>query len=129
MPDVTKGSFMTSLKRSNKEIREDRALSIAKATETVYRRYLEDLQADKEELERQRTNLLDLSPDNATSLKLASNHNAADFLKRDEQIGIEMRKIDIKIEIVGKRYKELFGGDQREVSETNMAAIIENKEE
>ena len=37
------GAFYGSLKRNNKQIRDDRALAIAEDTELVYKRKIEDL--------------------------------------------------------------------------------------
>ncbi len=109
MKDVTKGDFMASLVRSNKQIKEDRALSIAKSTETTYRRYIEDLQTDYDEIQRQRDNMLDLSPENAQSLKLASDFNAGLFMSQDEAFGLKLRDLEIKLEIMTRRYQKLFG--------------------
>ena len=103
------GKFVDSLKRTNREIKNDRAESIAEDAETSYRRRVEDLIRDKKNLERERRNMLDLSPSNTQSLMVASEFNSKKFFERDMEIGIELRNLDIQIEIGKQRYFELFG--------------------
>ena len=40
------GAFFASLKRNNKQIRDDRAISIAEDTQIVFKRKIEDLQLE-----------------------------------------------------------------------------------
>lgn len=48
------GAFMESLKRNNKQIREDRALEIAEDAEMTYKRQIEDMDRSIVKMERDR---------------------------------------------------------------------------
>ena len=104
------GAFVSSLKRNNKEIKADRASAIAEDAQLVYRRRMEDLELSVKKLKRERDNMLDLSPDNAQSLILASNFNCEDLVSKDIDLGIKIRQAEITLEIARERYNYLFGG-------------------
>ena len=54
--------------------------------------------------------MLDLSPTNVTSaLAVPSDFNAEKFLEKDMQLGIRKREAEIKLDIVARRYEDLFG--------------------
>ena len=81
MEEVKKdGAFIASLKRNNKQIREDRAAAIGEDTQLLYKRKIEDLQVTIRRMERELENMLDLSPTNATSLVLASDFDSASYV-------------------------------------------------
>jgi hypothetical protein len=105
------GRFIDSLKRSNKQIRDDRAAAIAESAQMHYRRAVEDLEMQLRRLRRDRENRLDMSPTNADSLILGKDFDAPRFTQEDVAIGVEIRNIEIKLEIAQKRYQELFGGN------------------
>ena len=103
------GAFLTSLKRNNKQIRDDRATAIGEDTQLLYKRQIEDLQVTIKRMERDQENMLDLSPENSFSLKLASDFDASAYVSKDIELGIKIREANIKLEIAQKRYKYLFG--------------------
>jgi hypothetical protein len=104
-----KGAFVESLVRNNKKIREDRAIAISEDAQTLYKREIEDLGMQIKRMKRERDNMLDLSPASADSLVLASDFDAADFVKSDITLGKKIRDLEITIEIAKERYKFLFG--------------------
>ena len=106
----SQGTFINSLKRNNKQIREDRALAIAEDTFMLYKRKIEDLEVSIKRMKREQDNMLDLSPEHAQSLILATDFNADDFVQKDIQIGVNIRNAEITLEIAKKQFKELFGG-------------------
>lgn len=110
MADETKisGAFYESLIRNNAKIRQDRAAAIQESADLCYKRYIEDLEIAVKRLCRDRDNMLDMSPTTATSLIIASDFNDKEFVEKDIAIGIELRNIEIKLEIAKERYKELF---------------------
>lgn len=108
--DADLALFMEFLIRNNKQIRQDRAEVIAEDTQIIFKRKIEDIELHIKKLQRERENMLDLSPDHALSLKLAENFNANEFVEKDLKIGIEIRNEEIKLEIARKRYQYLFGG-------------------
>lgn len=103
-----KGSFIESLRRNNKKIRDDRALAIVEDAELVYKREVEDLELQVKKTKRDRDNMLDLSPVNADSLVLATDFNSKDFVNRDIELGVKIRNLEIRLEIARSRYNELF---------------------
>lgn len=105
------GAFIDSLKRNNKEIRDNRAASIAEDAHLLYRRAVEDIEVRLKTLKRDRENMLDMSPDNIFSLKLASDFNGAEYVAKDIQLGVDIRNAEIKLEIAQRQYNYLFGGE------------------
>ena len=109
--DETGGAFLGSLRRNNKQIRSDRANSIAEDTQLVYKRQIEDLEMSIKRMKREQENMLDLSPTDAKSLVLASDFNSSDYVQKDVELGVKIRNAEIKLEIAHKRYAYLFGGN------------------
>lgn len=103
------GAFLDSLQRNNKKIREDRAISIAEDAQVIYKREIEDMRLNVKRLKRERENMLDLSPTNADSLVLATDFNSKEFVEKDIRIGVDIRNLEIKLEIAEKQYTHLFG--------------------
>lgn len=104
------GAFLASLKRNNKQIRDDRAQAIGEDTQLVYKRKVEDLQLSITKMKREQENMLDLSPTNAQSLILASDFNSSEYVQKDIDLGVKIRNEEIKLEIAKRRYEYLFGG-------------------
>ena len=102
------GAFLLSLKRNNDKIREDRALAIAEDAQLIFKREIEDMAIQLKRLQRERDGLLDLSPTTADSLVLATDFDAKTFVEKDLQLGIQMRNLDIRLEIAKQRYAYLF---------------------
>ena len=105
------GTFKTDLQRNFKQLKDSRAESVAEDVEIIYKRKIEDLCHEIRNIERDRENImLDLSPTNVTSaLAVPSDFDAAKFLEKDNQLGIRKREAEIKLDIVARRYEELFG--------------------
>ncbi len=103
------GAFLANLQRNNKQIREDRAESIAEDAQTIYKREIEDMEMDVKRVIRERNNMLDLSPTTATSLVVASDFDAKAFVAKDQELGLKLRNLRIKLEIAQESYKTLFG--------------------
>jgi len=115
--EVSKGAFLTSLKRNNKQIREDRAQAIGEDCYLLYRREIEDLQVQIKRMERERENMLDLSPENSLSLKLASDFDAKEFVARDLDLGVKILNARIKLDIAIKRFNFLFSEPEPKAGE------------
>jgi len=110
MEEAKVGAFISSLKRNNKQIREDRATSIEEDAHLIYKRSIEDQAVKIKRMKRDQENMLDMSPDNAMSLKLASDFDAQAYADKDLQLGVDIRNAEIKLDIAKKRYDYLFGG-------------------
>ena len=109
--NLGKGAFTESLVRNNKKIRQDRAEAICEDAQIRYKREVEDLQIKIRQLNRERENMLDMSPENAMSLMVATDFDSKSFVEKDLSMGIEIRNIQIKLEIATERYNVLFGGE------------------
>jgi hypothetical protein len=106
--DEMKGAFVGSLVRNNKKIRQDRAIAIAEDAQIIYKREVEDLGMKIKQMKRERSALLDLSPTTADSLILASDFNSKDFVEKDLSLAVNIRNLEIKLELAESRYNELF---------------------
>lgn len=106
---VQEGAFVASLKRNNAKIRADRATSISEDTQLLYKRQIEDLSVQIKRLTRDQENILDLSPTDANSLVLASDFRTQEFIDKDLKISMELRNLEIRLELATKRYTYLFG--------------------
>lgn len=121
MAEQPKGAFFGSLVRNNKKIKEDRAVSIQEDTQMRYKRKVEDLEIEIKKLERERNDMLDLSPTTADSLILASDFDTDAYVDKDIEIGIKIRNLKIKLEVAQARYAFLFEGIAPEIHELNEA--------
>ena len=105
------GAFIESLKRNNKQIRDDRALTIMEDAQTIYKREIEDLTLGIKKMKREQENMLDLSPENAMSLKLASDFDAKAYVVKDQDLSIKIYNAEIALRLSQARYAYLFGGE------------------
>jgi hypothetical protein len=103
------GAFLSSLKRNNKQIRDDRAQAIGESAQLVFKRKVEDLEMSIKQMKRDQENMLDMSPTNAQSLVLASDFDATTYAQKDIDLGVKIRTAEITLEIAKKRYEYLFG--------------------
>ena len=110
MTEELEGAFVASLKRNNRQIRDDRAASIAEDAQMTFRRYIEDLEMKIKRLQRELENMLDMSPENAQSLILGKDFDAVTYVEREADVGLKIRNTEIKLEIARARYDYLFGG-------------------
>lgn len=104
-----KGALYQSLARNNKEILKDRAETISEDLETTFSRNAQDLSKKLKRLNRDRNNMYDFSPTNTQSLMLGKEVQADDILIKDMKLSIEIRQIEIELEIAINRYEYLFG--------------------
>ena len=107
---VKQGAFSESLRRNNKQIRDDRATAIAEDTQLVYKRAIEDIELGLKKMKRERENMLDLSPTNAQSLILASDFDSTDYVSKEIALAMKIRNEEIKLDLAKERYTFLFGG-------------------
>lgn len=108
--ETLEGAFLDSLKRNNKQIRDDRAESIGEEAQITYKREVEDIALRIRGLRREQENMLDMSAKTSYDLKIAEDFNPRTYVDQDIAIGIKIRNEEIKLEIAKKRYEYLFGG-------------------
>jgi len=106
---TAQGAFGASLKRNNKQIRDDRAEAISRSSKLKYKRKIEDLEELLISMKTERDNMLDLSPTTAQSLELASNFDADKFVANDGELSVKIRETTIRMNICKQRYNYLFG--------------------
>jgi len=99
--------FEKLLKRNNSKIRQDRADGILNKVKMKYERELQDINLLIQDIETQRDDRLDISPTNRNELTL-STFDEQEFIKKDIEYGIELRKLQIRKEVIETRVKELF---------------------
>jgi hypothetical protein len=104
-----KGAFFDNLNRNNRSIKRDRAVAITEDAKLLYKRNIEDLEMQMKKLARERVNMLDLSPTSADSLILASDFDAPAFVKKDIELGVKIRTLQITLDIAKESYGKLFG--------------------
>ena len=103
-----KGTFVSSLRRNNKQIRDDRALAIAEDAELIFKREVEDIQTALKVAKRERDGMLDLGGKSTTEIISQSDFAAKEFVAKDLELGLKIRNLEIKLEIASGRYNELF---------------------
>lgn len=106
-----KGSFVASLRRNNKQIRDDRALAIAEDAELLFKREVEDITTLLKVTRRERDAMLDLGGTSVTTIISQSDFDAKAFVAKDLELGLKIRNLEIKLEIAQSRYNELFKGE------------------
>lgn len=106
---ATIGFVHESLQRNNKQIRSDRAASLAEDLEIGAKRQCEDLGRELRKLKRVRESMYDFSPSNAQSLVLAAEVDGEDIADKDMAISLKIRDLQIKFDIACERYETNYG--------------------
>jgi len=112
-----KGSFVSSLRRNNKQIRDDRALAIAEDAELLFKREVEDITTSLKIAKREREAMLDLGGTSVTTIISQSDFDAKTFVSKDLELGLKIHNLTIKLGIATRRYNELFKGEDLETIE------------
>lgn len=110
--DKPMGAFSASLKRNHSKIRSDRAEAINEQAELHYRRQVEDLEVALKTMHRDQENMLDMSPDNTMTLKIASDFDAKSYAEKDLELSMKIHMAEIKLAAGQARLKHLFGGTE-----------------
>lgn len=106
---LPQGEFFASLTRNNTKIKKDRAASIMEDAQLAYKRSIEDMEMNLKKFIRDRANMLDLSPDNVTTLKVASDFDAQDFVDTDKKLTWQIDQLKIALALAKERFTYLFG--------------------
>ena len=108
---VVMGELAQSLVRNSKQIKQNRAEEIAEDAELSFGRKIEDLRRDKKTVQRKRRAMLDMSPDNTYSFIRVDSFDAGGFVDADLKLGLELRELEIRLDVAEGSYKRLFGKD------------------
>jgi hypothetical protein len=107
-----KGALYQSLNRNNKDILKDRAETIGEDLEMTFKRGVENIEVKLKRLNRDRASMYDLSPTNTQTLILAKDLDAQ-LIENDNKMSIEIRQLEINLEIANERYLHLFVKQQK----------------
>lgn len=103
------GAFIASLRRNNKQIRDERAQEIYDTIEMLYRRKVEDVSLKVKRYKSQLTTNMDMSPETIGSLVPAESEKTINFVERDFEIIANLTSEELLLEKVHARYEFLFG--------------------
>lgn len=104
-----KGALYQSLNRNNKQIKQDRAEAIGEDLEMEFSRGVQDAAKNLKRARRERENMYDLSPTNTQTLVLADDLDAGLVMKRDDEMSLKIRELEIILASKVERYEHLFG--------------------
>ena len=125
MKDVSK-TFLSTLVRSNSQIKFDRALRFAAAAERDATKLIYDLEAKRDNI----LEVLDASKDLSTSndrntLNVVEQFKSAEWIQRFHKNRVDLRLINEELEIAREMYDELFAGQSEAEKQL---ALIEKEE-
>lgn len=106
------GALIGSLTRNSSQVKRDRAEIIDRSASRYYKRKMEDLQAELEELEAGREAQLDMSPSDINKIVTAAEFQSKDFCEKDFEYTLRIREIKIKLDACKERIEYLFGGEE-----------------
>lgn len=112
MEEEVKGLMQDSIDKNPRQVRKDRATEIVELTEMESGRAVEDARYNVKDLKRKQNSALDLSPDNVTSIFRVSDFDAKRFVVNEKTSLADIRNGEIALELIEKRYKELFGKEK-----------------
>lgn len=103
------GALLTSLLRNPSAVKKERAEMINRAGAKYYKRRIEDLQSELEELIAGRDAQLDMSPSDINKIVTAAEFQSKDFCEKDMDFTIRIREVRVQLEEFIPRYETLFG--------------------
>lgn len=103
------GEFGASINRSTTKIRKDRGIAMAEDTEMQYRMAVQTLRTKLKRALRTQANMLDFGGDSVLKIINPNEYDAQDFVDKDMELGIEIKKIEDQLQIAEARYTKLFG--------------------
>jgi hypothetical protein len=123
--EAPKGAFITSLKRTATQVRDERAEIIQEGSQRIYKRSIEDMEDRLKDLQRMQRGSLDLSPDDVNTIISANSFDPKAWVERDIARSLEVKKLKVKIDAAKDRYAFLFGDDSIvSTADSKEAAII-----
>jgi len=104
------GYMHESLARTSKAIRMERGEAISEDLEMAYKREIEDLRSDIKKAKRNQLNMFDFGGTSTFSLIVAKDVEAKEIKDKDLVIALDIRNLNISLELAVERYEFLFGG-------------------
>lgn len=109
MYEPTRGQFYQNLTKTNRQIRAGRAASIAEDLHMQYRREIENMELELRRYERDLHDMLDLHPDSAFGLKVATDFKAEEFVAKRLELVVKIRNLKIRLTLAQHDFNGLFG--------------------
>lgn len=103
------GALLTSLLRNPSAVKKERAEMINRAGAKFYKRKIEDLQSELEELIAGRDAQLDMSPSDINKIVTAAEFQSKEFCEKDMDFTMRIREVRVQLEEFLPRYETLFG--------------------
>lgn len=103
------GFLKESLNRNNTQIKRDRAEVIEEDLEMEFSRGVQNAAKELKRTKSSLRNMYDFSPTTSQSLVLANDLDAELINRKDTELALKIRELQIVYEIRQERYKELFG--------------------
>lgn len=100
--------FETILSRKGDAVMQDRATAIAKLAEMAQNAMVNNLEKKKIELEMEKAEMLDMSPDNRYSLKPGADFKADSWVNDYQRVSVELINIEIELKVAKATTEELF---------------------
>lgn len=105
--------FVTGLVQDASGIKKQRATALGKETADAQIDLIRVLEKEKRELDNELMNLTDLSPENEFDLRPTSkNFNATTWVKKLQEIKVELLNVGVQLEVALETQKEWFGDDE-----------------
>lgn len=108
-----KGNFLQSLLRGPGAIKATKAMSIYEETKMKFQAKVDELRLDIRKKEREMEDRLDLSPDDALSLKFAANFDCESFVNEQINTCNLISKSKLRLKEAEARFEYLFGEKPR----------------
>ena len=109
--------FAKQLAKSNKSIKDDRAIALAKKATFAQEEILRDFEVQEIELEEKLETLQDLSPENSLSLlPTKGTFDAKEWVKQVHTVKMELEDLKINIKVAKETLKEWFTEEDDEES-------------
>jgi hypothetical protein len=103
------GEFGASIGRNTTKIRKDRGIAMAEDTEIQYRMVIQTLRTKLKRTLRTQSNMLDLGGDSILKIISPNDYDAQNFVDKDMELSLEIKKIKEQLEVAEERYVRLFG--------------------
>jgi hypothetical protein len=105
--DLKKTKLGRRMTRNNKELRDGRALDILEGLELQYKRAIENMEMELKVKRRSRDQNFDIAPTKSFDLTM-NVEDAATFVDKDIKLGVDIRQLELKLEVAKKQYEEMF---------------------
>jgi hypothetical protein len=109
--DYTGGQFYKIMAQSSKEIKQYKIAAITEGLNFAYKARIEEIEREIRSKKWRLEEMMDLFPSTTQSLVIGKDFNPKEFVTEDLQIHVDLRNLEIMLDIAKRRYKFLTGLD------------------